>query len=77
MRGDKPGQLVQMDHMSVSFPGTTIKSFTTVCPATAAWPRTPTAALPANATRFLEYAIDALPFAITALQVDGGLSVVA
>jgi len=73
MRGDKPGQLVQMDHMSVAFPGTTIKSFTAVCPATGylvaqAYSR----ATSHNAARFLEHTINTMPFAITAIQVDGG-----
>jgi len=36
MRADAPGVLVQMDHMRVSFPGASVKSFTAVCPTTTA-----------------------------------------
>jgi len=73
VRDDQPGALVQMDHMSVAFPGTTIKNFTAVKPglgylAACAYSR----ATSINAARFLEYATDAMPLAITAIQVDFG-----
>jgi len=32
--GEQPGQLVQMGHISVSFPGARVKNFTAVCPTT-------------------------------------------
>ena len=32
MRAAAAGRLVQMGHMSVSFPGATVKTFTAVCP---------------------------------------------
>ena len=73
MHAEQPGQLVRMDHMSVSFPGATIKNFTAVCPATGylvahAYSR----ATSRNAARFLDHVLHTMPFAITALQVDGG-----
>jgi len=73
MRADAPGALVQFDHMSVSFPGTTIKNFTAVCPTTGYLvARAYSRATSTNAARFLEHVLDAMPFAVTSIQVDGG-----
>jgi len=34
MRGERPGRMVQVDQMSVSFPGAVVKNCTAMCPAT-------------------------------------------
>ena len=73
MRAAAPGELVQIDHMIVSFPGTSVKNFTAACPTTGyltahAYSR----ATSHNAARFLEQTLHAMPFAIHSIQVDGG-----
>jgi len=73
MRADAPGVLVQFDHMSVSFPGTSVKSFTAVCPTTGYLvARAYSRATSHNAARFLEHVLDTMPFAVDSIQVDGG-----
>ncbi|MDD9884465.1 MAG: hypothetical protein OXU62_08025 [Gammaproteobacteria bacterium] len=62
MRATHPGQWVQMDHMSVSFPGATVKNFTAVCPTTGYLVARATSH---NAARFLEQVLDAMPFLLT------------
>jgi len=51
MRADAPGVLMQFDHMSVSFPGTSVKSFTAVCPTTGYLVAWSSAAPPATTPR--------------------------
>jgi len=73
MRADAPGALVQFDHMSVSFPGAAVKNFTAVCPTTGYLvARAYSRATSHNVARFLEHVLDAMPFAVTSIQVDGG-----
>ena len=73
MRAAAAGQLVQMDHMSVSFPGATVKNFTAVCPTIGYLvARATSRATSHNAARFLEQVLDAMPFAVHSIQVDGG-----
>jgi len=62
MRATHPGQWVQMDHMSVSFPGATVKNFTAVCPTTGYLVARATSH---NAARFLEQVLDTMPFLLT------------
>ena len=74
--GDKaraPGEMVQIDHMSVSRDGGTIKEFRAVCPvsrfmATRVYSR----ATARNASRFLLEVVEAMPFPVASIQVDGG-----
>jgi len=73
MKAHGPGRLVQVDHMSVNFPGCTLKNFTAVCPVTGYLvSRVYSRATSANAVRFLEYVLQSLPFPVLSLQVDGG-----
>ena len=73
MRAAAMGQLVQMDHMSVSFPGATVKNFTAVCPTTGYLvARAYSRATSHNAAHFFEHVLDAMPFAVRSIQVDGG-----
>ena len=74
--GDKaqaPGELVQVDHMTYSRDGRTLKEFRAVCPvskfmATRVFSR----ATANNAKRFLAAMVEAMPFPVASIQVDGG-----
>ena len=74
MKSYEPGELVQMDHMTVDVPGCgPIKHFSAVCPYT----KTATAqfyklANSSNAALFLQHVIDSFSFKIKSIQVDGG-----
>lgn len=74
MRASKPGEYVQVDHMTVNdLPGLPIKEFRAVCPiskivVTRAY-RNATAI---NARRFLHDMREDFPFPIRSIQVDGG-----
>ena len=73
MKGKNPGELVQVEHMSVYSDGASIKHFKAICPVT----RLMTAYVFTNATskiaaRFLDYLIKEMPFKISSIQVDGG-----
>ena len=62
------GELVQMGHMSVSFPAT-VKGFATVCPATGHLvAHAYKSATSRNAARFLIHRLNTVPFAVTAIQ---------
>lgn len=74
MKARKIGELIQIDHMTVSVPGAGIlKHFTAVCPITkwavfeVYWKATSH-----NAADFLEYIREQFPFRIVSIQVDGG-----
>ena len=70
-RAQAPGELVQVDHMTVSLDGQTFKEFRAVCPFTRRmFSRVYSAATAFNARRFL----DALrrDIDILSIQVDGG-----
>lgn len=74
LQGVSPGEMVQMDHMTVNIPGQgIIKSFSAICPYTKTavvdfYDR----ATSGNAAKFLQHAIDSFPFPIKSIQVDGG-----
>ena len=74
LKADRPGAAVQVDTLSLSFPGGRgVKQFTAVdrlsrwTVAMAAWRATA-----ASAARFLDKLEAELPFALTAIQIDGG-----
>ena len=74
MKSGTPGELIQVDHMSIQLPcGKNIKHFTSVCPITKivveqAYSR----ACSNTASRFLEKIINDYPFKVNSIQVDGG-----
>lgn len=74
MRGGKePGEMVQIDHMSVYSDGSCVKHFKAVCPVS----RFMVANVYSNATsytaaKFLKKVINDAPFKISLIQVDGG-----
>lgn len=74
MKAKQPGELMQVDHMSVSFTdGFTLKEFKATCPVTGTTVlRTYSRASSRNAKRFLEYLVTQLPYALISVQVDGG-----
>ena len=74
MKAKAPGELMQADHMSVSFTeGACVKEFKATCPVTR-WSglRAYSRATSRNAKRFLAYLQEQAPFPIRSLQVDGG-----
>ena len=69
-----PGSLVQLDTLTITLqPGSSIKQFTAYCPR-ARWTvaKAVTRATSTAAARFLDKLQAEMPFAVTALQVDGG-----
>ena len=74
MKATQPGELIQIDHMSVSFTeGLTLKEFKASCPVTGTTiMRAYSCATSRNAKRFLEYLAEQLPFELISIQVDGG-----
>lgn len=74
MKATKPGELVQIDHMTVTaWPAKTIKHFEATCPVT----RITVSQCYLNATsktaaRFLAHVKEQLPFKLQSIQVDGG-----
>ena len=74
MKARQPGELMQVDHMSVSFTeGFALKEFKATCPVTGTTiMRTYSSASSRNAKRFLDYLIAQLPDALVSVQVDGG-----
>ena len=73
MRGKKPGEMLQIDHMSVNAPGKTLKHFKAVCPCS----KYMIASVYNNASsktaaEFLEKVINEFPSKIESIQVDGG-----
>jgi putative transposase len=74
MKGRSPGELVQIDHMTIMVPGIgQIKHFTAVCP-TSKWVeyKAYQRATSHNAADFLEHIHTTFPFTIRSIQVDGG-----
>ncbi len=74
MKSRTPGELVQVDHMTVGIPGAGhLKHFTAICPTTK-WTeyKVYLRATSHNATDFLEYILRVFPFKIRSIQVDGG-----
>ena len=74
MKWCRPGELVQIDHMTVRFPdGREIKEFKALCPVSKQLVvRAYSRATACNAQRFLEALIRELPVPLTSIQVDGG-----
>ena len=69
----RPGQLVQIDHMTFSRDGQTIKEFRAICPLSRFMvSRVFSRATAFNATRFLDAVVAALPVPLQSIQVDGG-----
>ena len=73
-RARTPGQMIQIDHMSVTVEaGFSVKEFKATCPTTRLCVmRTYSRATALCATRFLQYLKQQLPFEIQSIQVDGG-----
>ena len=73
-RAKKPGELVQIDHLSVSLlPGHVIKDFKAICPVSKCLvQRAYSRATAGNAGRFLREVVEQLPFPVRGIQVDGG-----
>ena len=74
MKAINPGELIQVDHMTIDVPGYgQLKHFTAICPITkyAAYQLYKTATAK-NATDFLEHMKQQFPFSINSIQVDGG-----
>ena len=68
-----PGELVQIDHMTYSRDGETIKEFRAVCPVSRFMvTRVHSRATAGNAARFLAEVVEAMPFPVASIQVDGG-----
>lgn len=74
MKGKKPGELIQVDHMTVIIPGFgPIKHFNAICPVTKyVVYEVYKEATSKNAAAFLEHMKKEFPFPILSIQVDGG-----
>ena len=74
MKARQPGELMQVDHMSVSFTeGFALKEFKATCPVTGTTiMRAYSRASSRNAKRFLNELSQQLPFDLLSIQVDGG-----
>ena len=69
----RPGQLVQIDHMTFSRDGQTIKEFRAICPLSRFMvARVFSRATAFNARRFLDDVLEVLPVPLQSIQVDGG-----
>ena len=72
-RAARLGELVQVDHMTVSRDGQTLKEFRAVCPISKVMvARVFSRATARNARRFLDAVRSDLPFPVRSIQVDGG-----
>jgi transposase len=74
MKATKPGELVQVDHMTVTIPGFgPVKHFNAICPVTKyAVYKAYKEANSRNAADFFEHMKKEFPFPIISIQVDGG-----
>ena len=73
MKATRPGERVQIDHMTVSRDGDTIKEFRAVCPVSKQMvTRVYSCATANNARRFLNAVLEDLPHPLLSIQVDGG-----
>ena len=69
----RPGELVQIDHMTYTDGGQTLKEFRAVCPVSKFMvTRVYSRATAGNAKRFLMDLLGALPFPLLSVQADGG-----
>ena len=72
-RAQAPGHMVQIDHMTYSRDGRTLKEFRAVCPVSRFMAsRVFSRATAGNAKRFLAAVAEAMPFPVASIQVDGG-----
>ena len=72
-KAERPGQLVQIDHMTFSRDGRTIKEFRAVCPVSRFMvARVFSRATAFNARRFLDAVVESFPAPVLSIQVDGG-----
>ena len=72
-RAGRPGEWVQIDHMSISREGCTLKEFKATCPlGKQLVARVYSRASAHNARRFLEAVREDLPYPLRSVQVDGG-----
>lgn len=74
MKATQPGEMVQVDHMSVSLGAAfQIKEFKAICPISKQMVmRAYSSATALNASRFLQAMVADLPFPVRSIQVDGG-----
>ena len=73
MRAKAPGELVQVDHMTVNRDGRTLKEFRAVDPVSRVMVcRVFSRATAGNAKRFLADVVRDMPFPVRSVQVDGG-----
>ena len=72
-KAERPGQLVQIDHMTFSRDGQTIKEFRAICPVSRFMvARVFSRATAFNARRFLDAVVESFPAPVLSIQVDGG-----
>lgn len=74
MKARQPGELIQLDHMSVSFETSkTVKHFQATCPISKITvAQAYTQATSTTAAKFLQQIKTQMPFTIRSIQVDGG-----
>jgi len=74
IKSKKPGELVQVDHMTVKLDsGKEVKHFEAMCPVTHfSVGKAYRQATSLNATDFLDFMVQPLPFKLLSIQVDGG-----
>lgn len=73
MKATQPGEMVQIDHMSISRDGDTLKEFKATCPiGKQLVARVYSRATANNARRFLQAVREDLPYPLRSVQVDGG-----
>ncbi|MCZ6804840.1 MAG: hypothetical protein O7D86_13160 [Proteobacteria bacterium] len=74
MKAKEPGELIQIDHMSVSMPaGFSVNEFKAACPVTGiVILKACSRATSRNAKHFLKWLLTQLPFKLKSIQVDGG-----
>lgn len=73
MKAQRPGEMIQIDHMSVSHDGDTLKEFKATCPVGKQLvARVYSRATANNAKRFLPAVREDLPYPLRSVQVDGG-----
>jgi len=73
MKAENPGEMIQIDHMSVYCNSSCIKHFKAVCPVTRYMVcEVYTTASSTTASKFLTKVIEDMPFKVSSIQVDGG-----
>ena len=72
-KASRPGELVQIDHMTYAVGGQSLKEFRAACPVSKFMAaRVCSRATAGNAKRFLLDILGVLPFPLVSIQVDGG-----